>query len=274
MYHSKTQNDAGWLFLHSFSSMAKPSTTKSVSEPLPQLPRHLTLAACLHVVAVLTWFLLEFASAYWFYPDYYWSHNAISDLGIPYEFEDSKHSNRVSRSHHSSIMNTNFRIIAVLYAVAEIAMLYGAKQQLPDAHTKPWKYVRETRTALALVFMSGLFTAGCVHAGPKENADGQIVIHLTGAMLAIFAGNINSILCAVFSCPLKTSKGKQYQAISFVLGVVGVFGGLCTKIASEYGYTGVTERVSVYCILAWGFATGLVVLLYPEHKEVSSVKTE
>lgn len=232
-----------------------------------QQPLHLTLAASLHVFAVAVWFLLESASAYRFYPNYYWAHNAISDLGIPYDFEDDKHGNRISRSQHSSLMNTNFRIIAVMYAVGQIVMLYGAKEELPDARTEPWRYVREIRVALSLIFMSGLFTAGCVHAGPQENADGQIIIHLTGAMLAIFAGNLNSILCAVISCPLKTSMGKQYQVISFALGVLGVVGGLCTQIASAYGYTGISERLSVYCILAWGLVTGLAILFYPAQRE-------
>jgi hypothetical membrane protein len=234
-----------------------------------QQPLHLTLAASLHVLAVAVWFLLESMSAYQFYPNHYWSHNAISDLGIPYDFEDEKHGNRLSQSQHSSLMNTNFRIIAVMYAAGQIAMLYGAKEELPDARTEPRRYVREIRVALSLIFMSGLFTAGCVHAGPQENADGQIVIHLTGAMLAIFAGNLNSILCAVISCPLKTSIGRQYQMISFTLGVLGVIGGLCTQVASSYGYTGSSERLSVYCILAWGLATGLTILVYPAHgKEV------
>jgi hypothetical membrane protein len=230
-----------------------------------QQPLHLTLAASLHVLAVAVWFLLESMSAYQFYPNHYWSHNAISDLGIPYDFEDEKHGNRLSQSQHSSLMNTNFRIIAVMYAAGQIAMLYGAKEELPDARTEPRRYVREIRVALSLIFMSGLFTAGCVHAGPQENADGQIVIHLTGAMLAIFAGNLNSILCAVISCPLKTSIGRQYQMISFTLGVLGVIGGLCTQVASSYGYTGISERLSVYCILAWGLATGLTILVYPAH---------
>jgi hypothetical membrane protein len=237
----------------------------NMSKTSTQQPLHLTLAASLHVLAVLVWFLLESTSAYQFYPNYYWSHNAISDLGIPYDFEDDKHDNRLSRSQHSSLMNTNFRIIAVMYAAGQIAMLYGAKEELPDARTEPWKYVREIRVALSLIFMSGLFTAGCVHAGPRENADGQIIIHLTGAMLAIFAGNLNSILCAVISCPLKTSIGRQYQMISFALGVLGAVGGLCTQVASSYGYTGISERLSVYCILAWGLATGLTILVYPAH---------
>jgi hypothetical membrane protein len=239
-----------------------------------QQPLHLTLAASLHVLAVAVWFLLESTSAYQFYPDYYWSHNAISDLGIPYDFEDDKHGNRMSRSQHSSLMNTNFRIIAVMYAAGQTAMLYGAKEELPNAQTEPWRYVREIRIALSLVFMSGLFTVGCVHAGPQENADGQIVIHLTGAMLAIFAGNINSILCAVISCPLKTSIGRQYQMMSFALGVLGVVGGLCTQVASAYGYTGVSERLSVYCILAWGLATGLAILVYPAQGEEGDEKLE
>jgi hypothetical membrane protein len=246
----------------------------SMSTTSTQQPLHLTLAASLHVLAVAVWFLLESTSAYQFYPDYYWSHNAISDLGIPYDFEDDKHGNRMSRSQHSSLMNTNFRIIAVMYAAGQTAMLYGAKEELPNAQTEPWRYVREIRIALSLVFMSGLFTVGCVHAGPQENADGQIVIHLTGAMLAIFAGNINSILCAVISCPLKTSIGRQYQMMSFALGVLGVVGGLCTQVASAYGYTGVSERLSVYCILAWGLATGLAILVYPAQGEEGDEKLE
>jgi hypothetical membrane protein len=243
----------------------------SMSTTSTQQPLHLTLAASLHVLAVAVWFLLESTSAYQFYPDYYWSHNAISDLGIPYDFEDDKHGNRMSRSQHSSLMNTNFRIIAVMYAAGQTAMLYGAKEELPNAQTEPWRYVREIRIALSLVFMSGLFTVGCVHAGPQENADGQIVIHLTGA---IFAGNINSILCAVISCPLKTSIGRQYQMMSFALGVLGVVGGLCTQVASAYGYTGVSERLSVYCILAWGLATGLAILVYPAQGEEGDEKLE
>jgi hypothetical membrane protein len=226
-------------------------------------PLHLTLAASLHVLAVAVWFLLESLSAYQFYPNYYWSHNAISDLGIPYTFPDSKHGNRMSRSQHSSLMNTNFRLIAVMYAAGQIAMLYGAKRELPEATAKPWAYVREIRAALSLTFTAGLFTLGSVHAGPQEGADGQIIVHLTGAMLAIFAGNLNSILCAVVSCPLKTSIGRQYQTISFTLGVLGVLGGLCTQVASKHGYTGVSERVSVYCILAWGLATGVAILVFP-----------
>jgi hypothetical membrane protein len=234
-----------------------------MSQTSKQPPLHLTLAASLHVLAVAVWFLLESMSAYQFYPNYYWSHNAISDLGIPYAFEDSKHNNRMSRSQHATLMNTNFRLIAVLYAAGQIAMLYGAKQELSEAHAKPWKYVREIRTALSLTFTAGLFTTGSVHAGPQENADGQINIHLTGAMLAIFAGNLNSILCAVFSCPLATSIGRPYQVISFYLGVLGVLGGLSTQVASAHGYTGVSERVSVYCILAWGLATGVAILVFP-----------
>lgn len=202
-----------------------------------------------------------------FYPKYNCLHNAISDLGIPYDFEDSKHAYRLSRSQMSTLMNVNFRLIAVSYAIAQLALLYGLTREMPIIRTRSWRYVREIRIFLSLLFMLGLGTVGTVHAGPRENANGEEIIHLTGAALAIFGGNINSVLCGTLSDPVRTTRSKHYQSISLALGSVGFSAGVCTKVASSYGFSGVTERTSVYCILVWGFVTGVIILGKPIRDE-------
>jgi len=223
----------------------------------------LTVAATLHIYSIFLWFLLELIAIGNFSPNYNCFHNAISDLGIPYDFEDSKHAHRLSRSHKATLMNMNFRLIAVSYAIAQLALLYGLTQEMPIVRTKSWRHVREMRLFLSLLFMLGLGAVGTIHAGPREDANGEKLIHLTGAALAIFGGNINSVLCGTLSDPIKTTRSKHYQQISFALGSLGLFAGACTKIASSYGFSGVTERTSVYCILAWGFVTGVVILGKP-----------
>lgn len=227
----------------------------------------LTVAATFHIFSVFLWFLLELMAIGDFYPDYNCLHNAISDLGIPYDFEDSKHSYRLSRSQKSTIMNTNFRLVAVFYAVAQSALLYGLTQEVPMVRSKSWRHVREIRVVLSLLFMLGLSTVGTVHAGPREDSNGEKIVHLAGAALAISSGNVNSVLCGTLSDPIKTTRSKYYQSISFALGSIGLFAGVCTKVASSYGFSGATERISVYCILAWGFVTGVVILGKPIRPE-------
>lgn len=58
--------------------------------------------------AFFLWFGLEGAAASHFLPVYSYSTNPISDLDIPYIFEDAKHGNRVSQSIRASLMNANF----------------------------------------------------------------------------------------------------------------------------------------------------------------------
>lgn len=198
-----------------------------------QLPC-LTVAAGLHIFSVLLWFSLEFLAIHAFDPDYNLMHNAISDLGIPYDFEDAKHSNRLSRSRQSKLMNINFRALAVFYTMAQYALHYGLTKEMPIVRTKSWRNVRETRMALSLIFVLGLSTVGYIHAGPIEDANGQTVIHLMGAGLAISSGNLNSILSGTLSVPLQTTKAKHYQTISLALGSVGLVALVSTLVASSW----------------------------------------
>lgn len=138
-------------------------------------------------------------------------------------------------------------------------MLFEASTELALDHTRTWKITRNIRAGLSLVFLVGLCVVGSFHAGPREAADGTIAIHFTGAAVAMFGGNINSVLSAFLAHPVRTEKLRHYRAISLFLGVTGIIAGLCTEAASKAGYTGIIERISVYCILTWGMATSITV---------------
>lgn len=219
----------------------------------------LTTAAGIHATCFFLWFGLEAAAASKFSPVYSYATNPISDLGIPYDFEDTKHGDRMSRSVQAWLMNANFHLLAGLYTAGQLCMLFAATTELALDHTHPWSVTRNIRVGLSILFLLGLSIVGSVHAGPREAADGTIAVHFAGAAAAIFGGNINSILAAFLAHPIPNQARMHYRAISFLLGASGIIAGICTEAASKVGYTGITERISVYCILIWGLVTSVTI---------------
>lgn len=232
----------------------------------------LATAASIHASCFLVWFGLEAVAASQFSPVYSYLTNPISDLGIPYVFEDPKHGNRSSESIRASFMNANFHIVAGLYTLGQLLILFAASTELALEHTHSWTVTRNIRAGLSLLFLVGLSIVGAVHAGPREAADGTIAIHLAGAGIAIFGGNCNSILASFLAYPIPNQARMHYRAVSFLLGAARIVAGLCTEAASKVGYTGVTERISVYCILIWGLATSVTIWAQHARDDRSRVK--
>ena len=239
--------------------MAHSDNSKPTAKPVQRRLPLLTTAARIHATSFFLWFGLEAAAASQYSPVYSYITNPISDLGIPYVFKDAKHGNRVPESIRASLMNVNFYTVAGLYRLGQLCMLYAASTEVALDHTRMWTTTRNIRAGLSILFLVGMSIAGAVHAGPREVADGTIAIHFTGASITLFGQNCNLILAAFLAYPIPNQARKHYRAISFLLGAVGIIVGLCIEVASKFSYTGITERINVYCILIWGLITSVTI---------------
>ncbi|WP_299570286.1 DUF998 domain-containing protein [uncultured Williamsia sp.] len=167
------------------------------------------------------------------YPDYSYARDYISALGVP----------RVSPS--ASLMNAGaFVLHGVLFATAGVLLTRSVRQR-----GRAWIAF----AALTVTNGVGNVLVGLFHAGASP-------LHGFGALLAIIGGNAAMILAGRLFRDVGVAR--WLCVAGRIAGVVGIasFGALLAIADQNTGVEGAVERGSVYTIIAWDVAVGLVLL--------------
>lgn len=184
------------------------------------------------------WYLFCEALAASAFDGYSYAGNYISDLGVP---EVGVFQGRSLDSPLSAVMNAGFVGEGLLFLLG-LALLAPALE-------------RGIGSVLLLVsgaaHVIGIVLVGLVPGSPGNVANGLIVIHGVGAVLAIAGGNLAAI-----------SSGRGLRVLlgrRRIGGVLGAVGLVCGVLLSFHLLLpdGVWERASVYTFLGWQAVTGL-----------------
>jgi hypothetical membrane protein len=201
-----------------------------------------TSGAVAWIAAGLCYLILEAIAAAGFRPDYSYTHNFISDLGVTSRGIDSP---------LAYLMNAAFYVQGTLFLVGAILIVRAF----------------ETRKAalfliLAATNATGNFLVATVHSGPIAQANGTSWVHATGAVLAILGGNA-AILAGSFT--VWNVSGPWYRGVSAGLALLGLLSFTLLVIELKISTPnilppGVLERGSVYSITAWQMFTAAYLL--------------
>ncbi|WP_210590332.1 DUF998 domain-containing protein [Streptomyces sp. GESEQ-35] len=201
------------------------------------------------IVAAVQYVALEaVAASAWKDPPYQYSFNFISDLGVP--SCGGEVDGRTVCSPLHVVMNTGFVVQGVSFVVAAVLLF----PMLPDRLR--WIYL-----ALAVVHGAGITLVGLVHGSPEAAADGSMTWHILGAMMAIFGGNLVSI---VVGRHLLGSGTARWLGITGI--VLGAFGLVCAlllqTVMNGNNVAAVFERGGVYPIMVAEFVAGVALLAW------------
>jgi hypothetical membrane protein len=202
------------------------------------------------LASAVIYFVCEaIAAAAWHHPSYSYAHNYISDLGVP--GPPSVLMGRVIDSPLAGVMNVGgFIGHGVLFAVAALLLVPLLAPLAPGR----WRVVV---IVLAVLHAVGIVMVGVVHGSASSIAHGLFVYHSTGANLAIFGGNILSIVIGALAVQLGAPR--WFGVISIVLGALG-FVSLGLLALRTSVPDGIFERGAVYSIFAWELFAGIVLL--------------
>ncbi len=159
------------------------------------------------VMSAVAYFVCEaIAAAAWHHPPYSYAHNYISDLGVP--GPPSVLMGRVINSPLAAVMNAGFIGHGVLFVIAALLLA----PVLPGR----WRIVV---IVLSVLHGAGIVMVGVVHGSAYSIAHGLFVYHSTGANMAIFGGNVLSIVVGALHRRLDAPR--WFGVISIVLGALG-----------------------------------------------------
>jgi hypothetical membrane protein len=196
------------------------------------------------ILAAVQWMVGEaVAASAWTSPRYSYSHNFISDLGVPSCGAELR--GRTICSPLYAVMNTTFIAQGVLFAVAAV-LLFRLLPGRPG-----WVYL-----VLAVVHGVGLTLVALVHGSPEALADGSMQWHGIGAAMAILGGNLASI---VVGCHL-LRRVRWLGITEVALGAFGLACVLVLKTMTNTDIAAVFERGSVYAIMAAELVAGVALL--------------
>lgn len=191
--------------------------------------------ACCFAAGGLLYLLAERISALaWHHPLYRYSHNYISDLGIP------ECGPQICSPLHN-VMNAGFALEGVLFMLA----CWLLRPQFPGGIG--WAAL----LAGCLHGIGGVLIA-LFHSGGEANG---VTLHQVGAVMAIGGGN----LCLIATGLAARRCMAVYAGFSLLLG----FGGLLCMVLIPYVALpiGIIERAAVYPITFWQIVTGFSLLL-------------
>lgn len=196
------------------------------------------------IVAAIQYVVTEaVAASAWTDPKYDYTFNFISDLGVP--SCGGEVDGRTVCSPLHAVMNTGFIVQGVLFVVAAVLLF----RMLPG-RTR-WLYL-----ALAVVHSAGITLVGLVHGSPEAAADGSMTWHVLGAMMAIFGGNLVSIV--VGRQILVSGIGRGLGITGITLGTLGLICALLLQtIMNGNDAAAVFERGAVYPIMVAEFIAGV-----------------
>ncbi|MBJ7289673.1 DUF998 domain-containing protein [Williamsia sp.] len=191
------------------------------------------LAAWAWLIGGIVYFLTEAVAAVR-YPDYSYSRDYISALGVP------------NTSPSAVLMNLGaFVVHGILFAAGGILLVRAIGRTSRG---------RTAFVVLTVINGVGNVGVGVFHAGASP-------LHGFGALLAIVGGNAAMIVAGrVFA---EIGAPRWYCVASRVAGVIGIasFVALLAIAGADTGLEGAVERGAVYSIIGWDIVTGLVLLL-------------
>ena len=200
------------------------------------------------VMSAVAYFACEaIAAAAWHHPPYSYAHNYISDLGVP--GPPTMLMGRVIDSPLAGVMNAGFIGHGVLFLAGALLL----------APLLPGRW-RIAVIVLAVLHSAGIVMVGVVHGSAYSIAHGLFVYHSAGANLAIFGGNVLSIV--VGSLHRRLSAPRWFGVISIGLGVLG-FVSLGLLALRTSVPDGIFERGAVYSIFIWDLFAGAVLIARP-----------
>lgn len=189
---------------------------------------------------------LVVASA-WNDPDYSWSVNFISDLGMT---ECLRLPDRAICSPRHALMNTSLLLqgVLVLLAVTTLARQLG-------------RWARGVPAVLLVTHSVGLFLVG-LFPGSAERVTGTdppgTVLHTIGAVLAILAGNLAAVTTGVV---LIRRRCRPWGVWSVALGGIGLVAALLSTHTDLGLGQGGMERLAADPIPLWLCTTGVYLAL-------------
>jgi hypothetical membrane protein len=183
------------------------------------------------------------------YPRYSYATNYISDLGVP---EVGSFQGRAIDSPLHAVMNTTFIGHGILFGLAGVLVAVLVRSAS--------RRVRAAVGVLAALHFVGILLVGLFHGSEASVESGAIVLHVSGAAVAILSGNVLAIVAGTGSSALRAPRA--YRVVSVVLGVVGIVSLVMLLVDSSSSVVdvfpdGVWERASVYTIVAWELMTGV-----------------
>lgn len=217
------------------------------------------LAIIIYLATPTIYFGIEWYSSKMFVPYYSYISRFTSDLGIPYAYDDPETGHLIN-SWRAVMMNLNFAANGFLFLAGQICLLRATGQ----------KTYSTARIIVAVLYCIGIILVAVVAGGPKEHESGSVVWHGVGAGLAIFGGNINSILAA-YATPSKTRP--VYRTGSLLLGTGGLCGLGIFFLFNKGGMKGFWQRSSIYPTQLWEYFTAFS-LIYELWQQDDSVKTD
>lgn len=187
------------------------------------------------------------SAAAWSHPAYRYSVNAISDLGVRSCGDLAGHP--ICSPRHA-VMNTAFITHGIVFAVAVFLL----------APLLAHRHGRRVRM-LGVVTGVGLLLVGTFPGSPEAVANGTIVLHTSGAALAIFGGNLAAMSAGV------GLRRQAHRCLGITLVTLGVAGTVsmvvmfawAALVSSSGVITGVAvaERASVYTIMVAEILVGI-----------------
>lgn len=209
-------------------------------------------AAVIWIGAAGGYLALEAIAAAGFRPHYSYRQNYISDLGVT--SRDVFHDRPVD-SPLAYLMNAGFCLQGICFLAGAVLMV---------------GVVGSRKAGLFLTFAAanalGNILVGTVHSGPIAEADGTVWVHRLGAVLAILGGNI--AILAGSALIRKAGAAQWYRAISLGLAGLGLLSFAVLAVDSTSATisllpAGVSERGSVYSIIAWQVVTAVCLVRFP-----------
>jgi hypothetical membrane protein len=206
-----------------------------------------TAGAGLLIVAAVQYVACEAVTASaWKNPAYSYTHNNISDLGVP--SCGGKVGGRVICSPDHTLMNASFILQGVLFLVAALLLF----RLLPSSR-------RRVYPILAAVHAVGFTLVGLFHGSPEAGADGGMIVHIFGAALLIFSGNI--ALIVVGRQLLGALRQRWPGMLGIVLGTLGLLSLVVMGAAGGKSWASTFERGSVYTFILGEFVAGVLLLV-------------
>lgn len=198
------------------------------------------LAGGLWMVSGL-WYLLCEAVAASGFAGYSYSHNYISDLGVP---TAGVLDGRELDSQLSAVMNAGFIGEGLLVFLASITLVAALLERVSMA----------VAACLLSIHSAGIVLAALVPGSPENAANGLMVYHVLGAVCAIVAGNVAAIVTGGFA--LRKYLPRFVGIGGVVLGIIGLVSAACLELKVGLFPDGVWERGAVYTIIVWHLVLG------------------
>ncbi|CZT23584.1 uncharacterized protein RCC_09298 [Ramularia collo-cygni] len=202
-----------------------------------------SLPTLLFLTAPISYFTLEYLTSRATAQPYSYIRHHTSLLAYPYPFKD-KDTHLPTRSPRAYWMKANFILNGLFHLTGQLHFINGQ--------------FLLTRKILAWMYCIGI-TLVAVDSGDASTPRGekkQSPWHGLGAVMAILAGNLGSVLAGLGS----GEEGGVYRGLSMGLGGVGLVGAVLSGVFVDGRWRGMWQRSAIYPIAMWMGVTGVTLM--------------